>query len=182
MIATLEQTGAGKLRGAGEFARAYIKTAIGSSTEYKFGECPCCGRAALLCKLPEPDFDQEPMCDAPGCGVREIPNPEPMDQNYSEADLAPETLERMLSDCARFEIEQGEVIQAAIDTGEVVSGPDFGPWGRAGHDFWLTRNGHGAGFWDGDWPEPMADTLTKAAKSFGECNLYAGDDGQIYLA
>ncbi len=24
---------------------------------------------------------------------------------------------------------------------------------RAGHDFWLTRQGHGAGFWDGDWPD-----------------------------
>ena len=26
----------------------------------------------------------------------------------------------------------------------------------AGHDFWLTRNGHGAGFWDGDWIAPVA--------------------------
>lgn len=43
---------------------------------------------------------------------------------------------------------------------------------RAGHDFWLTRNGHGAGFWDGDWQEPAGESLTEIAKSFGECNLY----------
>jgi hypothetical protein len=38
---------------------------------------------------------------------------------------------------------------------------------RAGHDFWLTRNGHGAGFWDGDWPE-HGDMFTKIAQGYGE--------------
>ncbi len=50
----------------------------------------------------------------------------------------------------------------------------------AGHDFWLTRNGHGAGFWDGDWPEPAATRLTASSKKYGEFNLYLGDDGKIY--
>lgn len=31
---------------------------------------------------------------------------------------------------------------------------------RAGHDLWLTRNGHGAGFWDRDLGE-LGDRLTK---------------------
>lgn len=168
-----------RLREAGEFARAYIQTALWSSSEYPFGECPCCGRVALLCKLPEEKFDQELMCDAPGCGVREA-QPDAMDSHYSEADLSPEALTRMLVDCAKFEAEQGETIRAAIATGEIMPG-DGDPRGTAAHDFWLTRNGHGAGFWDGDWPEPMADTLTQAAKAFGECNLYAGDDGRLYL-
>lgn len=39
---------------------------------------------------------------------------------------------------------------------------------QAGHDFWLTRNHHGAGFWDGDWPEEAGKTLTALAHSFGE--------------
>lgn len=39
-----------------------------------------------------------------------------------------------------------------------------------GHDFWLTRNGHGAGFWDRGFPEGAA--LTKAAKSFGSIDIY----------
>ena len=44
--------------------------------------------------------------------------------------------------------------------------------------FWLNRNGHGAGFWDGDWPKHGAE-LDKAAHSYGEFDLYVGDDGEI---
>ncbi len=50
----------------------------------------------------------------------------------------------------------------------------------AGHDFWLTRCGHGCGFWDGDWAEPVASTLTEAAERFGNLDLYVGDDGLIH--
>lgn len=45
---------------------------------------------------------------------------------------------------------------------------------QAGHDFWLTRNGHGAGFWDrGDFYRARdgfdrAEVLDKTARSFGE--------------
>lgn len=47
---------------------------------------------------------------------------------------------------------------------------------RAGHDFWLTRNGHGAGFWD-RWssgtPQGLIGAkLTESAKSYGSCDLY----------
>lgn len=37
----------------------------------------------------------------------------------------------------------------------------------AGHDFCLTRNGHGAGFWDGGWDETEASVLTKMSKAYG---------------
>jgi hypothetical protein len=52
----------------------------------------------------------------------------------------------------------------------------------AGHDFALTRNGHGAGFWDGDWPEPAATELTKLSKEYGEVDLYVGDDGLLWAS
>ena len=51
---------------------------------------------------------------------------------------------------------------------------------RVGHDLWLTQNRHGAGFWDGDWPEEIGERLTEISKKFGECHLYVGDDGKIY--
>lgn len=41
---------------------------------------------------------------------------------------------------------------------------------QAGHDFWLTRNGHGAGFWDGDW-DTLGDVLTKISHSYGETEV-----------
>ncbi len=40
-------------------------------------------------------------------------------------------------------------------------------WEQVGHDFNLTRNGHGAGFWDRGLDE-LGDRLTKASKPFGE--------------
>ena len=106
---------------------------------------------------------------------------ESLDRNYDESDLAPDTLASMAADCKRFETECWDIISAAIETGEVSCGPDFDEWERAAHDFWLTRNGHGAGFWDGDWPEPYATQLTDAAHGFGECDLYVGDDGKVYI-
>lgn len=104
---------------------------------------------------------------------------EPLDANYSESDIAPETLQTMVADCADFQSSFGEHIN--------------GREAQAGHDFWLTRNGHGAGFWDGDWKEAMPDTgelvpqyrtvgdfLTAMSKPYGSFNLYVGDDNMIH--
>ena len=52
-------------------------------------------------------------------------------------------------------------------------------WDYAAHDFILTRNGHGAGFWDGDWNEPIATKLTDLCKKFGEIEVYLSDDGLL---
>ena len=90
------------------------------------------------------------------------------------------TRERMSLEAGNWFDANQALMQAAIDTG-VRYGPDFGPYGRAGHDFWLTRNGHGAGFRDGDWPEPFAAKLTEAAKRAGERDLYVSR-GWIYQA
>lgn len=49
---------------------------------------------------------------------------------------------------------------------------------QAGHDFWLSRNGHGAGFFDGDWED--GDKLQKAAKVYGSVDLYVGEDEKIH--
>jgi len=59
--------------------------------------------------------------------------------------------------------------------GLIKNGDYEGDWP---HDFWLTRNGHGAGFWDNS--SESGDELTKIADKFSEVNLYVGDDGYIY--
>jgi len=60
-------------------------------------------------------------------------------------------------------------------------------WGadEFGHDLWLTRNGHGAGFWDRAGVNDaekyaLGQTLTKWAKTLGAVDLYVGDDGKVY--
>lgn len=59
--------------------------------------------------------------------------------------------------------------------------------GLFGHDLWLTRQGHGAGFWDGDWATSHDDPsigrwLTDAvAKPYGSTYIYLGDDGWLHF-
>jgi hypothetical protein len=50
----------------------------------------------------------------------------------------------------------------------------------AGHDFWLTRCGHGAGFWDRGLDE-LGDRLADAARACKEQDIYVGDDGKLYI-
>ena len=49
-----------------------------------------------------------------------------------------------------------------------------------GHDFMLTRNGHGAGFWDRGLGD-LGDRLTAAAKAYGEQMVVVGSDGVLSL-
>lgn len=91
---------------------------------------------------------------------------EPLDGLYTADDLAPATLAQMVEDCADFHATNG---------GDIASNP-----ARAGHDFWFTRNRHGAGFWDGDWPHDTGKRLTEMSHPYGSVDLYVGDDGLIY--
>jgi hypothetical protein len=106
----------------------------------------------------------------------------PLDDNRDDSDIAPETLEKMKDDCVRFYSS----VSAHIHCENAPVSREFeGPMAHreaamAGHDFWLTRCGHGAGFWDGDWPKPHATALDEAAKAFGTVDLYIGDDKQIH--
>jgi len=50
-------------------------------------------------------------------------------------------------------------------------------------DVWLTRNGHGAGFWDRGALDArgLGDALSDHAKTFGTSDVYIGDDMRIHL-
>jgi hypothetical protein len=100
---------------------------------------------------------------------------EPMDSNYGPEDIAEETEDKMVADCKKFLDKAWPILEEAPD--EIGGEPRIE---MAGYHFWLTRNGHGAGFWDGRWPKEIGEKLTKLSKSFGEYNLYVGDDGVIY--
>jgi hypothetical protein len=51
--------------------------------------------------------------------------------------------------------------------------------GGIGHDLWLTRNHHGAGFWDRGYSKECADKLTNAAHSLKEVDLFINDDMKL---
>jgi hypothetical protein len=109
-------------------------------------------------------------------------NGEPFDCNYSLSDFSQAALARAVACVGNFERENADTIEAAIGTGDVRCGPDFNEWERVGHDLWLTRNGHGAGFWDGDWPKPYADVLTMNARNLGEVEIYVSQTGEVEMA
>lgn len=92
----------------------------------------------------------------------------PLDDLASVDDLSPESVRAMTEDCVSFVWANRAALRE--------SGQDAG---QAGHDFWLTRNGHGAGFWDRGLGE-VGERLTKASKPYGSCDLYVGDDGKVY--
>jgi hypothetical protein len=89
----------------------------------------------------------------------------PLDDWADKDDLAPSALAEMKADCVDFFKANYNLIRDNVS--------------RAGHDFFLTRNRHGAGFWDGDWKH--GDRLTSASHPYGSCDLYVGDDGKIYV-
>lgn len=107
---------------------------------------------------------------------------EPLDDSRDRDDVDPTTLEAMRRDCATFYAANFEHIHCsgAPLSREFEGSIAAREAAMAGHDFWLTRCGHGAGFWDGEWPEPHATTLDNAAQAFGNVDLYVGDDGLIY--
>jgi len=97
-------------------------------------------------------------------------NDEPLDNYYGVDDLAEETLQSIIEDCKNFQDDNGKLFEENESA--------------AGHDFWLTRNGHGAGFWDRghDYYPNDADgkILTQKSHEYGSVELYVGDDGKIY--
>jgi len=99
----------------------------------------------------------------------------PLDDNYGPSDVSAGARAAMRRDVHSFATKYGHLILSA------TAHSGSGRWEKAGHDFWLTRNGHGAGFWDGDWkPKEVGDALTRAAKSYSGVDLYVGDDKKIH--
>lgn len=81
-------------------------------------------------------------------------------------------LEKMTPDCERF-IKENEAdlllyVEQIQDTIDNYDGnDDRRPESWAGHDFWLTRGGHGTGFWDRGLGE-LGERLSEAARKYGE--------------
>lgn len=100
---------------------------------------------------------------------------EPMDENYSRSDIAASSVRRMRSDVSKFVKANKATIEQYLN---------YYDWEQLGHDLWLTRNGHGAGFWDRDYRghDGIGEKLTKGAEKLGGCSLYVGDDHKVYVS
>ena len=93
-------------------------------------------------------------------------------------DFAPETWAKIKADCDAFQAACADDIAAANEAGR---DDDY-----LGHDFWLTRNGHGTGFWDrreleADGVGARLDAACGYGTAFRGVDLYLGDDGLVYM-
>lgn len=87
-------------------------------------------------------------------------------------DVAAETIANVIDECKLWQVQHEALLNRAQ--------AEYGYSRRsAGHDFYLTRNGHGAGFWDRGIGK-IGEALTKAAAAEGNDDWYVGDDGQVY--
>ena len=101
-----------------------------------------------------------------------------LDVNYSINDIDDDSLNRLKNGCVDFVKENWNILMNEDAR-------------QAGHDFWLTRNGHGTGFWDGDYDDKVGDILTESCKLYGEINPYiitqydpsdaSNDKSKIYI-
>lgn len=95
---------------------------------------------------------------------------EPLDNNYDINDVAQSSKQKAKKDCTDFVNKCKQEWLDEMDESEL------------GHNFWLTRNGHGTGFWDRDELSDEAKKgMTDVSKKFGEINAYVGDDGKVYI-
>ena len=91
----------------------------------------------------------------------------PLDDRYAIKDITGQARLRAEVDCGSFLFKALPYLLADDYDMEV-----------AGHDFWLSRNGHGSGFFDHGGKHD--DTLQDIAKGYGEIDLYASG-GQFYF-
>ncbi len=63
--------------------------------------------------------------------------------------------EEIEKDCHRFQKRAAKYMKGLDES-------------QCGHDFYLTRNGHGSGFWARGYEEKVSAMLCKISKEFGE--------------
>jgi len=91
---------------------------------------------------------------------------------FGTNNIAPDSKIQAYVDIKKFILNAGvsAVSEALDDNGS----------SRFGMDIWLTRNGHGSGFFDHGYE--FEQDLNNAAKSIGEVYLYLGDDGHLHFS
>ena len=107
---------------------------------------------------------------------------EPLDKDRDVDDIDRATFGRMIRDCRAFQKKARADLRGNSDEyAHLKDRNDLRAISdeKAGHDFWLTRNGHGVGFWDRGLGA-RGDRLSKIAETFGGFDLYVGDDGKIH--
>jgi len=119
-----------------------------------------------------PQFDTFTLGYIEAMFFADIDTPDHDTEGMGVGDLSSEAIKGIKADCAQFQINNAGFLNSAYSS-------EYGER-RAGNDFYFTRVGHGAGFWDRGEGE-IWDKLTESSEEFVGIWPYKGDDGQIYI-
>ncbi len=100
-------------------------------------------------------------------------NDEPFDKDHDIDSFSDNAIEQAIKDSEEFLYEFHDTLLCLHQQCKYDQG-------KAGHDLWLTRCGHGTGFWDRDLHE-TGEKFTAMAKKMGNLDLLKGDDGELYF-
>lgn len=96
------------------------------------------------------------------------PNGRPMDEYLTVDNFSNEAVDQAITECDDFVRANKEDLES------------IGTRAQHGHDFSLSRNGHGAGFFDRGYGD-VGERLQEAARVYGSIEVYQGDDGLLYF-
>ena len=88
-------------------------------------------------------------------------------ESFTKEDIEPNSLIKAYTDIKKFLDLAGDSVIEAIEENGLE---------QLGHDIWLTRNGHGAGFFDRSYGDDNEKRLTQAAKALKEVTIYINDN------
>lgn len=95
---------------------------------------------------------------------------------FDRSDIDREVQEQVKREYREFLTENEEQVNAYMEHTDV-------DLDQVAHDWVLTRNGHGTGFWDRCYcgHDEAARHLSEVSRAQGEIDLYIGDDGKLYV-
>jgi hypothetical protein len=104
-----------------------------------------------------------------------------LDAMYGVEDISDQAAEKIREEMTGFLTGSRDLVQEALARPGYGDKADGNSLAQLGHDFQLTRNGHGAGFWDREALEAggLGKKLSEAAYKFESNGLYS-QNGMIY--
>jgi hypothetical protein len=90
--------------------------------------------------------------------------------SFTRDDIEDNSVIKVYEDIKSFITMSGDAVKIAIDE----HGAE-----QVGHDLWLTRNGHGAGFFDRGYDDDVEEQLMVSAKKLGGVDLYINDNMKL---
>lgn len=113
-----------------------------------------------------------------------VDDPMPLDEaGYTVDDFSADAIEAVRNECTDFFEANRLLLERCQGVGGYGGdrGAQWSVWELAGHDFLLTRQGHGAGFWDRGLGD-LGEQLSTAARAYGGTFVWEAGDGSLEVS